>query len=105
MTVTTAAVAPLYSPQLFLALRKVSRGRIGATALDGALHQQSEELSTSLFAALFSLKRDGFISLAEPTAAAPGWYQAVLTLRGTQLLSSWALRQTHLPAPVLAAAR
>jgi len=104
MTVPTTAAAPLYSPQLFLALRKVSRGRIGTTAVDGALHQLNEELSTGLFAALFSLQRDGFVTLAEPAATNPGWYPAVLTLRGTQLLSSWSLRQPHLPAPALAAA-
>jgi hypothetical protein len=84
-----ASPTPLYSPQLFLALRKVSRGRIGAIAREGALRHVDDELSGGVFSALFLLRRDGFVTLAEPQPDQPGWYPATLTMRGTQLLSAW----------------
>lgn len=83
------ATLPLYSPQLFLALRKVSRGRIGATKPHGVLSQGNDDLDSGVFSALFLLRRDGFITLVEPQPNCPGWYAAVLTMRGTQLLSAW----------------
>ncbi|WP_162829935.1 hypothetical protein [Amycolatopsis palatopharyngis] len=89
MTALALADPPLHTSQLFVALRKVSRGRIGATAPDDVLCQPNEELDSGVFSALYVLRRDGFVVLAKPQPDQPGWYPATLTMRGTQLLASW----------------
>lgn len=96
MTAATvrAPGVPLFEPSLLRALRKISRGEIGAFGKTAPLGSRSADLlPIRLFSALFILRRDGLVALGAADAR-DGWCVAELTSRGTALLAHWNARLT-----------
>jgi Mor family transcriptional regulator len=81
---------PSYAPELVLALRKVERGRVGATDADRRLRLRPQfgPLSGLVFGALLRLHAEGYVTLSR-TADRQGWHQATLTSQGRRLLRAW----------------
>jgi hypothetical protein len=93
MTTTLAPLAtPLYEPALLRALRKVTRGEIGAYSPTAPLGLRNDDLTPPhLFTALFVLRRDGLVQVGPPSGF-DGWRCAELTSLGVALLAQWTAR-------------
>lgn len=75
-------------PFIVLALRKVSRGEIGATNPESALRHRVEDLSPDVFAALHTLRRRDLVRLTTAQPDRSGWITAELSSTGRKLLEA-----------------
>lgn len=82
------------------ALQMVARGEVGGYGAHAVLRHRTDDLTALMIGALFTLRRDGFVTCGATADPRDGWVTAELSSAGNRLLEIWLRRGRRSPDEV-----